>query len=205
MRSMKTIFWFLLACIAASVFLISPWGTEFLKLGGVKVLPPVVATEAAEYLDGTLLVTKCRRLIRSVVRDPSSVKWNDEKVWSADGQGQVSVDFTTLNGFGGPVRETWYFSFDADEKVVSIITPKGEQLESARETERLASAKRAEKKEKAAELAVTSQAAMEGHTLAEIEATHGKAMQKDAATGWAVWPQFSARFAEGKVVEVKLP
>jgi uncharacterized membrane protein YqaE (UPF0057 family) len=46
--------------------------------------------------------------------------------------------------------------------------------------------------------------AMEGKTLAEIEGTHGKALSKDAATGWAEWPNFRARFVTGKVVEVSV-
>ncbi len=50
-----------------------------------------------------------------------------------------------------------------------------------------------------------AQVAMEGKTLAEIEATHGKALSRDAATGWAVWSKFSVRFAGGRVVEVTLP
>lgn len=199
---MKTMFWFFLACIAAGIFLISPWGTALLKLGGLKVLPPVAAAPAGDYLDGALLITKCKRVVRSVVRDPSSVKWNDEAVWSNKGVANASLDFTALNGLGGPVRETWYFTFDAGGKIISILTPQGEQLKPARKEPQPIEPDTEKEAMKAA--AISAQAAMEGRSLVEIEGTHGKALRKDAGTGWAEWPKFSARFAGGKVVEVKL-
>ncbi len=49
-----------------------------------------------------------------------------------------------------------------------------------------------------------AQVALEGKTIAEIEGTHGKALKKDAVTGWAEWPKFKARFENGKAVEVDL-
>jgi len=39
----------------------------------------------------------------------------------------------------------------------------------------------------------------------EVEGTHGPALSKDKATGWATWPTFKAQFQAGKVVEVELP
>ncbi|WP_395734129.1 hypothetical protein [Prosthecobacter sp.] len=126
---MKNLFWTLLACIPVLVFLSSPWGVAVLKFAGVKPLPDRRAADDGEYLDGEMLVAKCKRAVRAVVRDPSTIKWNGQKVWGKDGKAHAALDFTALNGLGGPVRETWLFTFDADGEFTSILTPKGEQLD----------------------------------------------------------------------------
>lgn len=53
-------------------------------------------------------------------------------------------------------------------------------------------------------LEASTQAALEGRTLAEIEGTHGKALGLDRSTGWGQWEKFEARFEGGVVIEVKL-
>lgn len=58
--------------------------------------------------------------------------------------------------------------------------------------------------ESRAEKNASALAAMEGKTLAEIEGTHGGALSKDKATGWAEFRAFRARFDGGKVVEVEV-
>jgi hypothetical protein len=125
---MKNLFWTLLACIPLAVFLTSPWGGAVLKFVGVKPLPPKVKAETGDYLDGDELIAQCKRLVRAWARDPSMVKWNAQSVWLKDGQALASLDFTAINGLGGPVRETWVFTFDADGNIISVVTPKGEQL-----------------------------------------------------------------------------
>lgn len=40
-----------------------------------------------------------------------------------------------------------------------------------------------------------------GLTLAEVEARHGRALERHASTGWAFWPQFKALFVAGHVKE----
>lgn len=42
-----------------------------------------------------------------------------------------------------------------------------------------------------------------GLTLPEVEASHGPALSRDAATGWALWPTFRARFAAGRVEQTE--
>ena len=55
------------------------------------------------------------------------------------------------------------------------------------------------------EMLPQTRAALTGHTLAEVEGVHGTARSRDAATGWAVWPKFKARFERGVVVDVDVP
>lgn len=174
--------------------------------------------DAVKRMAESASLAKSKLVIKATVRDPSSVKWNDEAAWTKDGLVNVLLDFTTLNGFGGPVRETWYFTFTPEGKAVSVLTPRGEELNKEPE----APSPRRESEKKAVEsqqrlqgevkqdrenqeaMQVAAQAAMEGKTLPEIEGTHGKALSRDPATGWAEWSKFRARFAAGKVVEVKL-
>lgn len=74
------------------------------------------------------------------------------------------------------------------------------------EAQRMEQEARAEQeRERLREMLPSMQAAMEGHTLAEIQNTHGPALSRDAATGWATWAKFKARFVGGRVVEVALP
>jgi hypothetical protein len=57
-------------------------------------------------------VREAKLFIEKAVRDPSSLKYND---WDTRVNGDnlsTSVDFTATNGFGGPARETWMFSFN---------------------------------------------------------------------------------------------
>lgn len=49
---------------------------------------------------------------------------------------------------------------------------------------------------------VDLQAEMEGKSYAQIVGMHGEPTSKDAATGWAEWPSFRARFVATKAVEI---
>lgn len=59
-------------------------------------------------------------------------------------------------------------------------------------------------KEQRAAMQAGAEAAMKGRPLADIEATHGKALSMDAKSGWATWARFKARFVGGRVAEVEL-
>lgn len=212
----------ILLCAGAAALFVA---LGYLRFQHLKVPVGQEADEAVadiQDLRGALLA-KSKALIRSIVRDPTSVKWNDEGTWMDKGMVNVSLDFTTLNGFGGPVRETWYFMFSTDGKIVSLLTPKGEQIKSVRKSdsqpplevarERAPSEKKLaakgeakqEETQRLADMLPAAQAAMEGKTMAEIEGVHGKALNRDAVTGWAVWPKFRARFVNGRVLDVELP
>ena len=165
------------------------------------------------------LLAKSKQYIKSVVRDPASVKWNAAGAWVEHEMVNVSLDFTTLNGFGAPVRETWYFMFTPEGKIVSLLTPKGEQLDQSDRNRKvtprgaeIAAPEPVDTKliappslkvePKTADIFAVTPEAMAGRSLAEIEAIHGTAVNLDKATGWATWAQFRARFVAGKVVEV---
>lgn len=107
-------------------------GVFSLFIGGVIVLntgrhPAPVPQDAQRDREAAAL-SQAQHVIKQLTRDPSAVKWNECVAWTKDNQIQVSIDFTAPNGFGGPVRETWYFTTDAAGKLVSLLTPKGEQV-----------------------------------------------------------------------------
>lgn len=102
----------------------------------------------------------------------------------------------------GPDEWTWEPIHKAPLLAVyTLWKKKGGGVVYANEQERLAALEKA----RLAEMIPAAQAAMQGKTLAEIEGTHGKALHSDAATGWAVWKLFKARFQNGRVVEVATP
>jgi hypothetical protein len=57
-------------------------------------------------------VDEAKKFIARSVRDPSSVKYNQWKNFTNDTNHITTVNFTATNGFGGPSRETWVFSFE---------------------------------------------------------------------------------------------
>ena len=57
-------------------------------------------------------VDEVKKFIARSVRDPSAVKYNQWKNFTNDTNHITTVDFTATNGFGGPSRETWVFSFE---------------------------------------------------------------------------------------------
>ena len=77
------------------------------------------------------------------------------------------------------------------------------RLSEVKQAEEKKAAKASAELEKRQHMQATAQAAMEGRSLVDIEATHGAAAAKDKATGWAEWPKFRARFADGKAVEIQ--
>jgi|GEM_PF-4637346 len=106
------------------------FGAFVLFLGSVMVLnvgrptPTITVKNDRE----TAALSKALHVVKQLSRDPSAVKWNECVAWTKDNQINVSIDFTAPNGFGGPVRETWYFTTDESGKLVSLLTPKGEQI-----------------------------------------------------------------------------
>ena len=112
------------------------FGVFSLFIGGVIVLnagrhpsSPQVATPADAQRDReAAALSRAQHVIKQLTRDPAAVKWNECVAWTKADQISVSIDFTAPNGFGGPVRETWYFTTDAAGKLVSLLTPKGEQV-----------------------------------------------------------------------------
>lgn len=111
-------------------------GVFALFMGGVIVLnagrhtppPQVTSPQDAQRDREAAALSQAQHVIKKLTRDPSAVKWNECVAWTKDAQINVSIDFTAPNGFGGPVRETWYFTTNEAGKLVSLLTPKGEQI-----------------------------------------------------------------------------
>jgi len=136
---------FYLILLGAFTFVI---GGGMLMIRLVPSIPPEGTTESKPYVprpmktpdyeryakkktphvteDGAIFTSK--EIIKKAVRDPSSVKWNEEVAWVKEGTMNVSIDFTASNGFGGPVRDTWFFTYSIEGKVASVITSKGDQI-----------------------------------------------------------------------------
>jgi len=57
-------------------------------------------------------VKEAKIFIEKAVRDPSSLKYNHWDTRVNEDNLATTVDFTATNGFGGPSRETWMFSYN---------------------------------------------------------------------------------------------
>lgn len=67
--------------------------------------------------------TMSREYILKQLRDPSSVKWNGDRL-DISARGLFwHQDFTATNALGGPVRETWICEFDQDGTELRSVKP----------------------------------------------------------------------------------
>ncbi len=73
----------------------------------------------------SVVLAACKRIILSKIRDPSAVKWNRHDIELREGKVLALIDFTAPNGFGGPVRATWVFTFTPDLESYECITSSG--------------------------------------------------------------------------------
>lgn len=73
-------------------------------------------------------VSEAKRFIERTVRDPSAIKYNQWKNFTNAARHITTVDFTATNGFGGPSRETWVFSFDRLSGKLMYVSSGGKTL-----------------------------------------------------------------------------
>lgn len=102
--------------VAAAAFLRTPEGKAELErrqeAERVRLAEELKSIDRVEVSSWDGSVEGAKKFIASSVRDPSAVKYNQWKNFTNDTRHITTVDFTATNGFGGPSRETWVFSFE---------------------------------------------------------------------------------------------
>ena len=73
-------------------------------------------------------VSEAKSFVRKSVRDPNSVKYNSWKNYEAGSRHITTADITATNGFGGPVRQTWVFSFDKQTGALMTVLVGGKTV-----------------------------------------------------------------------------
>lgn len=87
--------------------------------------PPASAVDVSAW-DGS--VSAAKSFVKNSVRDPSSVKYNSWKNYVAGTRHITTADITATNGFGGPVRQTWVFSFDKQTGALMTVLVGGKTV-----------------------------------------------------------------------------